>query len=539
MYSAYELDAEVVAPGLGVRGHQRTRYDLFDLERMDRQDASLPMVARVILQKKPQLRFEADATNAQVLGAPVLSRLLAPIVREEACLGLIDLQSRQSEAFTPEHGQFLETATAIAALLYEKDDTLELFKALQEPVDFHLPTESFYEALMELVARASQMPFIVLSEFSDGKELTCIAQSGFPDQSLDSLSLSPIEAYTPFCDTMLEGVTHIERSMQAPHLAALRTLPSLAQVRSFVVCPVKAGTETFGTLSFAAACEYNYTQLETNGFETIANAVGVAIKNHRHYQSQRDNLFQFAQVAAAVSTVEVAQAARHEARSHLQEAQDTLGIIDRLSRAPSRKDLEKIRQHVGQLDETLQDIGRSMDRIKQVTKPPKRELKRLSLRGLWQEAFDMVEGRLNSLKIRYRIDGDAQADVYPDSLRHVFLNLILNSIDAFKEFKKSNRSITVTHEPQSSAANNIVIKYVDTGPGIDPSRFPGSQGEKGLDCIFEAGVTSKDEGSGFGLFLSRRILAHHKGGIRLVDYRNGVVFEITLPKTQGSVATIL
>ena len=76
--------------------------------------------------------------------------------------------------------------------------------------------------------------------------------------------------------------------------------------------------------------------------------------------------------------------------------------------------------------------------------------------------------------------------------------------------------------------------YTDTAGGIDPSTLtvPRSRRDLPLEqLIFEPGVTSKSDGTGFGLWLVRQILNEHRGSIDLLSHRGGVSFAIQLPRS--------
>lgn len=68
----------------------------------------------------------------------------------------------------------------------------------------------------------------------------------------------------------------------------------------------------------------------------------------------------------------------------------------------------------------------------------------------------------------------------------------------------------------------LLITYRDNGPGIDPKIRP---------KIFQKGVTSKGEGKGLGLYLSKRIVESYGGTIELLDSKTetGVAFLISVP----------
>jgi signal transduction histidine kinase len=68
----------------------------------------------------------------------------------------------------------------------------------------------------------------------------------------------------------------------------------------------------------------------------------------------------------------------------------------------------------------------------------------------------------------------------------------------------------------------LIITYRDNGPGIDP---------RIRHRIFQNGVTTKGEGKGLGLYLSKRIVESYGGTIELLDEKEGqgAAFLISVP----------
>jgi len=106
-----------------------------------------------------------------------------------------------------------------------------------------------------------------------------------------------------------------------------------------------------------------------------------------------------------------------------------------------------------------------------------------------------------------------QAD--PELLEQVLINLIKNAIDAVKEQEQPKISLTLMRTKE----NRTIIQVVDNGGGIEPEI---------LDQIFIPFYTTKREGSGIGLSLSRQIIGMHKGTIGVqTALGEGTVFTIT------------
>ncbi|MDA1191995.1 MAG: HAMP domain-containing sensor histidine kinase, partial [Candidatus Poribacteria bacterium] len=100
-----------------------------------------------------------------------------------------------------------------------------------------------------------------------------------------------------------------------------------------------------------------------------------------------------------------------------------------------------------------------------------------------------------------------------NQLEQVFLNLLLNALDAMPE----GGTITVRTTCDDHAAQ---IRIVDTGVGI-PRAI--------MDRLFEPFNTSKETGIGLGLSIVRRIIRDHQGQIRVQsEPGNGTTFIIDL-----------
>ena len=107
----------------------------------------------------------------------------------------------------------------------------------------------------------------------------------------------------------------------------------------------------------------------------------------------------------------------------------------------------------------------------------------------------------------------------PRSLEQVFNNLIGNSVDAF-DGQDGIITLKLSLRESESGRKQIVITESDNGPGIPEDK---------IDSIFEPFMTTKKNGNGWGLALSKRIITSHKGTIQVKSFQGGTVFEILLP----------
>lgn len=109
-------------------------------------------------------------------------------------------------------------------------------------------------------------------------------------------------------------------------------------------------------------------------------------------------------------------------------------------------------------------------------------------------------------------------------LQQVLLNLLLNAFDAIKECPVGNREITVG--AKRSGLGMIEIMVANRGAGLSSDK---------LDKIFQPFYTTKTNGLGMGLSISRSIVEAHGGRIWAENNRNGgATFYFTVPVSNES-----
>jgi signal transduction histidine kinase len=104
-------------------------------------------------------------------------------------------------------------------------------------------------------------------------------------------------------------------------------------------------------------------------------------------------------------------------------------------------------------------------------------------------------------------------------LQQVLLNLVTNAIQAMAEVRNRPRVLTI--RSQAHERDDILVEVEDSGIGLDPT---------GIDHIFESMFTTKPDGMGMGLSISRSIVAAHGGRLWASPSDCfGAIFRIALP----------
>jgi len=131
---------------------------------------------------------------------------------------------------------------------------------------------------------------------------------------------------------------------------------------------------------------------------------------------------------------------------------------------------------------------------------------------------ELVETSIQKINIPNDVDlkiysKELNIDCDPIKLEAVFINLVVNSIQALPEGGKIEIQI-------SDEDNMVVLKFIDSGEGIS---------EDNIGKVFEPLFTTKQEGTGLGLASCRNIVEQHQGEISVKN--NPTTFTIRLPKS--------
>lgn len=490
-----------------------------------------------ILEQVVATRTQCSASGSDIASfapwaSPEAQQLISlPVLRGESCIGVIELEFDHPTTLSTWPSAVLDQISGVLRLLLDRWDAFSIADATTQPIDFTLPFKNFVADLVRRAAHALSMPRVSLCEWDTGDALECLASYGYDDLEQADFDVIHLEEYSTYRDAVQGNKVLISHP---PQHKGLRHKPELAQARSYMVAPVRGSQEqVLGTLSCAADGLYDFSALEERGLQTIANWMGGAIVNYRNANLRAEAIADDARLHAALTSLEVAQAARHEARSALMHASmNATRIFNECQKEAREVDRGRILAALESMMTLHQDVDRCLDRVRQITSPPKDHFATHNVKQLWQEAFGLVQGRLERLRIRHFIDGpDVAVQVYPEYLKTAFLNLILNSIDAFQKVQnKLHRSITIRIVPPTPTSTKLRMEYADNATGIDLARLKPKERGKILtpDDILKPGVTGKRDGSGFGLYLVRQIMIQHGGSIELQDFESGVTFEITI-----------
>ena len=203
----------------------------------------------------------------------------------------------------------------------------------------------------------------------------------------------------------------------------------------------------------------------------------------------------------------------HEVKNPLQAIQSNLDLlIDFPMEDTERQEcLRLCRQEVEGLSEIIQ-------RMLVFSRPDQSTYREISLAQIWLDTLALVEHTLLNVRVEVITclpEGLPLVHGAYHQLRQVFLNLILNSLEAMEN--GGTISMSARQEGQL-----LVACLTNDGPPI-PTEY--------LKHIFEPFFTTKSGGTGLGLFICHNILQGHNGSLQVENLENGsgVAFTISLP----------
>jgi len=190
-------------------------------------------------------------------------------------------------------------------------------------------------------------------------------------------------------------------------------------------------------------------------------------------------------------------------------------------------DLDEVRHALGRIVRDGTRAGEVIGRIRALVRklPPRRDA--LDINEAIREviALTQTEVQRNSVRLQARLV--EQLPVIPADriqLQQVVMNLIINAVEAMNRVSDRPRELTIASGEDDT--NAVFVELRDNGPGIDTGE---------LDQLFQSFYTTKPDGIGMGLAISRSIAEAHGGRLSAAPNQpHGAIFRLTLPAEDES-----
>jgi C4-dicarboxylate-specific signal transduction histidine kinase len=185
-------------------------------------------------------------------------------------------------------------------------------------------------------------------------------------------------------------------------------------------------------------------------------------------------------------------------------------------------DADEIRQILSRVTDEALRAGGIIHRLKNLARRHERRLLECDVNELIRdlEHLASVDARLHNIGLELLLS-DSLPTVLADGIQiqQVILNLIRNAVDAMTEGAPTSRSIIVRTRMRDSSM--VEISVTDFGSGLP------------ADCdeeLFQPFFTTKKDGMGMGLSVSRSIVTSHGGQMWFTrNQGGGTTFFVTVP----------
>ena len=181
-------------------------------------------------------------------------------------------------------------------------------------------------------------------------------------------------------------------------------------------------------------------------------------------------------------------------------------------------ELNQVLSYIVQDDQRASEI---IQRLRSLLKKTVPEMKHIDINVLINEVMVLIatDATVRNVVLKRELENGLPV-VLGDriQLQQVLLNLVSNSFDAMEKNKDSREIAIITSRKD---ADTLLVKVMDTGSGI-------SSQDRGK--IFTRFFTSKPDGLGMGLSISRSIIEAHGGQLAMENNpRRGATFSFTIP----------
>ena len=475
------------------------------------------------VQTDPRFYANIDA----ITGLTTRSLLAVPLLRQGKTLGVIEVINRKNEEFNEHDLDLLNTLAGSAVIaienarLYEETARrLAETRVLQEIMLASASTLDFDQVLtstLRAIHRTLHIEHLdfILPDESGERMVVHPSFIGFIPSPEGSLHL-PLDGsvagrvYTTGQPELLDDVDKVSYYFKDPE----------GKTHSELAVPVKVNDRVVAVLNAESPHRGAFGEDDLRLFQAVAAQLGVVMENARLYEAEREqrklveqSRSQLVQSEKLAATGRLAASLAHEINNPLQAIHNSLQLLLSFS-----LDADEQREYLQMADEEVARLIGMVSRILDFARRPQQELRPTNVNDVIEKVLNLAGKYLQHRRIVLRRDLSPDLPValaVPGELGQVFLNLVLNAVDAMPD------GGTLHVASRLTADGHLTMTFSDTGHGISPEH---------LTRVFEPFFSTKEQGTGLGLFVSHNIVQRHGGEITVQSKVGaGATFTVRLP----------
>ncbi|RME31116.1 MAG: response regulator [Thermoflexia bacterium] len=292
-------------------------------------------------------------------------------------------------------------------------------------------------------------------------------------------------------------------------------------VSSYLCVPLTVRERVVGALGLADKADGPFTETDRDLLQTLAGAAAVAIENAQLYAEVADyaqNLersqAQLIQAEKMAAIGRLTASIAHEINNPLQALHNTIHLA-----LSERLPLEKRQEYLGMAQKEVERLIGIIQRMLDFYRPSQGAAVLSDVNRILLNALAIVEKRLQHSRIQLHVRLDENLPpvlAIPDQLTQVFLNILINAVEAMPEGGDLRVGSLLTEDGRW-----VLVAIRDSGPGLTPDQ---------MAHLFEPFYTTKPSGTGLGLAISYGIVERHGGTIEVSSQPGqGATFVVRLP----------
>lgn len=177
--------------------------------------------------------------------------------------------------------------------------------------------------------------------------------------------------------------------------------------------------------------------------------------------------------------------------------------IQKLSKEINDETIKDISSGVQTIQKRSEGLLHFVDAYRKLTRLPKPDFQIFPITELFQRVHQLLSTQITKKTVDFCVNiepASLELTADPKLIEQVLINLLLNAIQALDNQQNARIILSSLIDERG----RILIQVIDNGPGIP---------EEALEKIFIPFFTTKEDGSGIGLSLSRQIMRLHRGTI--------------------------
>jgi signal transduction histidine kinase/CheY-like chemotaxis protein len=295
-------------------------------------------------------------------------------------------------------------------------------------------------------------------------------------------------------------------------------------VHSALCVPLLVKDEVVGAIQVINKLSGTFSQNDRALFLSIAASVASAIENSHLYselaefaQELERSQAQLVQAEKMAAVGRLAASIAHEINNPLQAIHNSLHLTLR----PSLP-VDKQARYLAMAQEEVERLIDIVRRLLEFYRPSRGRRAHADINAVVENVLALTNKRLQHghIAVETQLAPDLPTlRVVPDQLAQVFLNIVINAVEAMPGGGRLR-----IRTKRTSDGKWVQIAFTDNGPGMD---------EETRASIFEPFFTTKSTGTGLGLAISYGIIERHGGRIEVQTApRKGSTFAVQLPITE-------